>query len=208
MQKKILVLSALAVLVICAASVIFISRSKPSVLSENSSNDSSLAEQSTITTSTYEPIRPDESEVLLRTDPIRQIGSIRDYLTLNYDIRHLHVDSDVKIKAGDTVYLNLEKNEKGITDATGFSLTKPTSGLFVKGKAISVFPQVLYPPRDIGRSVVIDYGFERYYMPQQAMNDFFPGRITVRAAINNEGQGRILEVLSDGKAIPNYGTPR
>ncbi|MBX4210582.1 GDYXXLXY domain-containing protein [Candidatus Parcubacteria bacterium] len=207
MNKKLLGLLILALLIIGEVSSRFFYQSKSTVLSQQDIDDKSLTKQSAIPTSTYEAIKADETGVLLRTDPVRQIGAIGDYLTLNYEISHWYVNPDVKIRAGDMVYVNLIKNEKGITESAGISFTKPTSGLFAKGKVTSVYPRVLYPPRDAGRNVVIDLGFERYYMPRSYMGDFLPGKITVRVAVGKDGQGRILEVLDDGKPIPNYTVP-
>lgn len=137
--------------------------------------------------------------VLLETRPVDPRDLIRgDYLTLNYKI------SDVPLAlfapsrtnappAGKTVYVTLEpKGQFYEAVAASTEPVVPTdSQIVLRGRV-----------QDWWRgpnasSVHVAYGLEQYFVREGAGNP--RGKLTVQVAVPASGQGRIKEVLVDGR---------
>jgi uncharacterized membrane-anchored protein len=137
--------------------------------------------------------------ILLKTRPVDPRDLLRgDYVILNYDI------SDVALSAfspprtnappfGEDVYVALEPRGQfyEIAQASSGKITPGPGQVVLRGQSR---PWWIAPGQ---KTVHVEYGLEKYFVREGTGNP--RGQITVRVAVPASGQGRIKEVLLDGK---------
>jgi uncharacterized membrane-anchored protein len=144
--------------------------------------------------------------VLLETQSVDPRDYLRgDYVILNYKISDITNSSIVnapvatnnlnRAMPGKSVYVTLiPKGEFYVADRLYFekpeALPSPDAVL-MQGK---VAPELW---RWGSNSVHVYYGIEKYFVPEKT--GFARGKMTVRVALNDQGEALIKEVLVDGK---------
>jgi len=124
--------------------------------------------------------------VILKTQPVDPFDLLRgQYLIIDYEISHVNLSADAK--EGDSVYVSLKEGDDKIWHAEKVSLSKPESGVFIKGIA-----------KQSWRGLAVEYGIEQYFFERDA---HIPRMDSVRAKVDNTGQARIVELLMDGQAL-------
>ena len=125
--------------------------------------------------------------VILKTQPIDPFDVFRgQYMTINYEISRLDLPSEAK--DGDAIYVSLKEGDDKIWHADKVRLSKPESGVFIKGTA-----------KHSWRGLSVEYGIEQYFFERNAE---VPWRnLQIKAKIDSSGQARIVELLQDGKPI-------
>jgi len=127
-------------------------------------------------------------KIVLATLPVDPFDPIRgQYIVINYEISQL--DNAPGYKAGDSIYVLLKEDDKGIWRQAGVSSTKPTEGDFIKGKVKSVGDNNLR----------IEYGIEQYFFERNA--DLPTRNITIEVAIAKSGRPKIVQLLYKGKPV-------
>lgn len=140
--------------------------------------------------------------ILLKTRPVDPRDLLRgDYIILNYDI------SDVALSAfspprtnapplGEAVYVALEPRGQfyEIAQAATAKFTPGPGQVVLRGQSR---PWWIAPGQ---KTVHVEYGLERYFVREGTGNP--RGQITVRVAVPASCQGRIKEVLLDGRPYP------
>lgn len=125
--------------------------------------------------------------VILKTQPIDPFDVFRgQYITINYEISR--IDLPAEAKEGDAIYVSLKEGEDKIWHAEKTSLSKPDSGVFIRGTA-----------KQSWRGLSVEYGIEQYFFERNAE---LPWRdLEVKVKIDASGQARIVELLQNGKPI-------
>ncbi len=136
--------------------------------------------------------------VLLETRPVDPRDLLRgDYVILSYKISDVALDlftpsRPTSLAPGQTIYVALEPRGQ-FHEAVRASTDpiRPAAGqVVIKGHKRAWW--------DAAASTVrIEYGLERYYVREGTGNP--RGKLTVQVAVPSSGQGRIKEVLVDGK---------
>src|SRR5262249_22269177 len=97
------------------------------------------------------------------------------------------------LTSGETVYVVLEKRgEFHQVERASVQPIRDVSNSQVVLRGTSTYSWV---PN--ARDVRIEYGLERYYVPEETGNPI--GRLTVQVSVPNTGKGIIKQVLIDGK---------
>src|SRR3989338_2495775 len=87
--------------------------------------------------------------VVLKTQPVDPFDMFRgQYLTINYEISRVNLPENTT--EGKTVYVSLKEGDDKIWHAEKISLSKPESGIFIRGTA-----------KQSWRGV--EYGIEQYF---------------------------------------------
>ena len=129
-----------------------------------------------------------DKTIILDTRPLDPFDPLLgQYVTIAYEIGT--INSNLNVEAGDTVYVILYEDENGISRYQSASLTKPKEESFIKGEVKSVY----------NNKIRIEYGIEKYFFERGAT---FPTRgIQIEVKLSDSGQGRISELLQDGKQV-------
>jgi uncharacterized membrane-anchored protein len=132
----------------------------------------------------------------LRVDPRDLLRG--DYVILNYKISDVALDlfSPALTNApapGEAVYVTLEPRGQfhEVVLASTNRITPAEGQVVLKGHSRSWWSGAAK------KTVHVEYGLERYYVREGTGNP--QGKITVRAAVPDSGQGQIKEVFVDGK---------
>jgi len=125
---------------------------------------------------------------VLATMPVDPFDPLRgQYIIINYEISRINASGDYQ--NGDTIYVLLKADDKGIWRQNGISNEKPKDSDFIKGKVTNAS----------GNNLRIEYGIEQYFFERNAS---LPTRnMTVEAAISASGRAKIVRLLMDGKPI-------
>lgn len=120
--------------------------------------------------------------VFIKTAPIDPRSLFRgNYVRLNYDISRINSSlSRGHFKPGEVGYVAL-KEENKVFVPTGLYRQKPDSGVFIRGRVISV-----------GSSYRMKYGIEAYFMPKEK------AKTTERSV--RQGANAEVYLSSSGKA--------
>jgi uncharacterized membrane-anchored protein len=147
------------------------------------------------------------TEVLLKTAPIDPRDLLRgDYVTLNYDISSVPASTVVggpPKEAGEMVLsVRLQKHPDGfwsIVESSFGTLEPKPDTVVLKSQPFQ------YYPVDADQRIRVDYGIERYYVPEgqgrdleQARSD---GHLSIAARVSDSGQAQIRSLLLDGKPV-------
>ena len=133
--------------------------------------------------------------VVLKTQPIDPFDIFRgQYMTINYEISNVNLPPETK--EGDNVYVTLKEGDDKIYHAEKASLSKPGSGIFIRGTA-----------KQSWRGLAVEYGIEQYFFERNAE---LPWRdLEIKAKISSSGRARIVELLQNGEPIKiKYIEPR
>lgn len=125
--------------------------------------------------------------VILKTQPVDPFDVFRgQYMTINYEISRVELPAEAK--EGNAVYVLLKEGDDKIWHADKVSLSKPDSGIFIKGTA-----------KQSWRGLAVEYGIEQYFFERNAE---LPWRnLQVKVKISDSGQARIVKLLQDGEPI-------
>jgi uncharacterized membrane-anchored protein len=147
------------------------------------------------------------TEVLLKTAPIDPRDLLRgDYVVLNYDISSVPASTvvgDLPKEAGEKVLsVRLQKQPDGfwsIAESSFGALELKPDTVVLKSRPFQ------YYPVEGGQAIRVDYGIERYYVPEgegrdleQARSD---GQLSIAARVSDSGQAQIRRLLVDGKPV-------
>jgi uncharacterized membrane-anchored protein len=109
------------------------------------------------------------------------------YFMMHYDIAR--VAGAYGYVEGDTVYVTLQEDERGIWRKGTVSATRPRADTFIRGEVTSVF----------GDSIRIEYGIEQYFV--ERYTDLPTDNITAVVGVSGSGRARLSQVLHDGEPI-------
>lgn len=134
--------------------------------------------------------------ILLETRPVDPRDLLRgDYVILNYAISTLSPDlfqwpRPEPLPVGQPVYVLLEKRgEHHEAVRAAFSTLDPAEG--------QVMMRGVLQARNWAGTEVVEYGIERYYVPEGQGNPV--GTLTVEVAVPKSGQALIKQVYLDGR---------
>ncbi|NKK65686.1 GDYXXLXY domain-containing protein [Rhizobium leguminosarum] len=152
-------------------------------------------------------ILSDGAEVLLKTAPVDPRDFLRgDYVVLNYDISSVPVQTvsgGIPAEAGERVlWVRLKKQEDGFWTVTESSFHE----LPPQPETVILRSQPFYSGGlAAGDSMRVEYGIERYYVPEgegkpieEARND---GNVAIAVRVSPDGSTQIRSLLVDGKPV-------
>ncbi|MBX4858993.1 GDYXXLXY domain-containing protein [Rhizobium sophorae] len=152
-------------------------------------------------------ILSDGAEVLLKTAPVDPRDFLRgDYVVLSYDISSVPVQTvsgGIPAEAGERVlWVRLKKQEDGFWTVTESSFHE----LPPQPETVILRSQPFYSGGlAAGDSMRVEYGIERYYVPEgegkpieEARND---GNVAIAVRISPDGSAQIRSLLVDGKPV-------
>ena len=152
-------------------------------------------------------ILSDGAEVLLKTAPVDPREFLRgDYVVLNYDISSVPVrtvSGGIPVEPGErTLWVRLKKQEDGFWTVTESSFHElPPQQETVILRSLPFYSGGLAA----GDSMRVEYGIERYYVPEgegkpieEARND---GNVAIAVRVSPEGSAQIRSLLVDGKPV-------
>jgi len=125
-----------------------------------------------------------QKTVILSTLPVDPFDPIRgQYMVIGYDINTIPVLRGAE--KGETIYVILEEDDKGISRYKDSSLIKPLDEVFIKGEIISISEN----------NMRIEYGIEQYFFEKGAK---FETRIdNVKVKLSDFGGSLIVELLDE-----------
>ncbi|MBP2446110.1 GDYXXLXY domain-containing protein [Rhizobium leguminosarum] len=152
-------------------------------------------------------ILADGTEVLLKTAPVDPRDFLRgDYVVLNYDISSVPVQTvsgGIPTEPGErTLWVRLKKQEDGFWTVTESSF----HGLPSLPETVILRSQPFYSGGlAAGDSIRVEYGIERYYVPEgegkpieEARSD---GNVAIAVRVSPAGGAQIRSLLVDGKPV-------
>jgi uncharacterized membrane-anchored protein len=131
---------------------------------------------------------------VLAVYPVDPFDVLRgQYIIIGYEIGRISFENGLEgASVGDKIYVILKEDDKGIFRYETASLTKPSSGLFIRGTVRSA------EDTENGH-ISIQYGIEQYFFERNARID--TRGMTVKVKISSNGEARIVELLKDGKPL-------
>ncbi|NEJ71072.1 hypothetical protein GR197_11045 [Rhizobium phaseoli] len=152
-------------------------------------------------------ILADGAEVLLKTAPVDPRDFLRgDYVVLNYDISSVPVQTvsgGIPTEPGErTLWVRLKKQEDGFWTVIESSF----HGLSPLPETVILRSQPFYSGGlAAGDSIRVEYGIERYYVPEgegkpieAARND---GNVAIAVRVSPAGGAQIRSLLVDSKPV-------
>ncbi|WP_017964070.1 GDYXXLXY domain-containing protein [Rhizobium leguminosarum] len=152
-------------------------------------------------------ILSDGAEVLLKTAPVDPRDFLRgDYVVLNYDISSVPVQTvsgGIPAEPGERVlWVRLKKQEDGFWTVIESSFHE----LSPQPETVILRSQPFYSGGlAAGDSMRVEYGIERYYVPEgegkpieEARND---GNVAIAVRVSPDGSAQIRGLLVDGKPV-------
>ncbi|WHO71710.1 GDYXXLXY domain-containing protein [Rhizobium sp. BT03] len=147
------------------------------------------------------------TEVLLKTAPVDPRDFLRgDYVVLNYDISSVPVQTvsgGIPAEPGErTLWVRLKKQEDGFWTVTESSFHQ----LPPLPETVILRSQPFYSGGlAAGDSIRVEYGIERYYVPEgqgkpieEARND---GNVAISVRVSPAGSAQIRSLVVDGKPV-------
>ncbi|GGD97767.1 MULTISPECIES: GDYXXLXY domain-containing protein [Rhizobium] len=147
------------------------------------------------------------AEVLLKTAPVDPRDFLRgDYVVLNYDISSVPVQTvsgGIPAEPGERVlWVRLKKQEDGFWTVIESSFHE----LSPQPETVILRSQPFYSGGlAAGDSIRVEYGIERYYVPEgegkpieEARND---GNVAISVRVSPDGSPQIRSLLVDGKPV-------
>ncbi|MFS2174939.1 GDYXXLXY domain-containing protein [Rhizobium pisi] len=152
-------------------------------------------------------ILSDGAEVLLKTAPVDPRDFLRgDYVVLNYDISSVPVQTisgGIPAEPGErTLWVRLKKQQDGfwVVTESSFNALPPQPETVIL-RSLPFYGGGLAA----GDNIRVEYGIERYYVPEgegkpieQARND---GNVAIAVRVSPAGDAQIRSLLVDGKPI-------
>lgn len=152
-------------------------------------------------------ILSDGAEVLLKTAPVDPRDFLRgDYVVLNYDISSVPVQTvsgGIPAEPGERVlWVRLKKQADGFWTVIESSFHE----LSPQPETVILRSQPFYSSGlAAGDSIRVEYGIERYYVPEgegkpieEARND---GNVAIAVRVSPDGSAQIRSLLVDGKPV-------
>ncbi|EJT05675.1 GDYXXLXY domain-containing protein [Rhizobium sp. CCGE 510] len=152
-------------------------------------------------------ILADGAEVLLKTAPVDPRDFLRgDYVVLNYDISSVSVQTvsgGIPAEPGErTLWVRLKKQEDGFWTVTESSFHE----LPPAPETVILRSQPFYSGGlAAGDNIRVEYGIERYYVPEgegkpieEARND---GNVAIAVRVSPAGDAQIRSLRVDGKPV-------
>jgi len=99
------------------------------------------------------------TEIKIKVVPVDPRSLFRgNYARLNYDISRVTLPEESRVpRANEVIYVRLKQDGDGLYFEEGVSLSKPDSGLFIKGRARHAY----------SRDVQVRYGIEAFFAPKE-----------------------------------------
>ncbi len=125
--------------------------------------------------------------IVLATRPVDPFDILRgQYIVINYEISRVNLSSGAK--EGDSVYVSLKEGDDKLWHADKVSLSKPDSGIFIRGTA-----------KQSWQGFGVEYGIEQYFFERNA--ELPRTNLTVEVKVSSSGQARIKQLLYNGKPV-------
>ncbi|OCJ12221.1 hypothetical protein A6U86_04085 [Rhizobium sp. AC27/96] len=152
-------------------------------------------------------------EVILKTAPVDPRDLLRgDYVTLNYDISRVPVSTLVggapkQSLTAQILSVRLKKQDDGywgIVESSFGPLDPKPDTVVLKSLPVDYF---FYAEQtEASQSLIsVDYGIERYYVPEGQGHDIEgarnESRVAIAARISSDGAAHIRALLLDGKPV-------
>jgi len=146
------------------------------------------------------------AEVLLKTAPVDPRDLLRgDYVTLNYDISRVPASTltgGLPAADGDNVLsVRLQPQADGywgIAESSFSPLPEKAGTVVLKSLPLAYLPVA-------GQDQIsVDYGIERYYLPEGSGKDVEAAensRLSVAVRVSGDGEAQIRSLLIDGKPV-------
>jgi uncharacterized membrane-anchored protein len=147
------------------------------------------------------------TEVLLKTAPVDPRDLLRgDYVTLNYDISRVPVSTltgGMPKEAGEKrLQVRLQKQPDGfwtIAESSFDTLPPKPDTVVIESLPFN------YYPLEADQSFQVDYGMERFYVPEGQGHDLetarTSGRVSVAARVSDDGEAQIRTLMIDDKPV-------
>ena len=147
------------------------------------------------------------AEVLLKTTPVDPRDFLRgDYVVLNYDISTVPVETvsgGISAEPGErTLWVRLKKQADGfwtVSESSFQTLSPQPETVILRSKPFYSGGLAA------GDSIRVEYGIERYYIPEgqgkpieEARND---GNVAIAVRVSPDGRAQIRSLLVDGKPV-------
>ena len=152
------------------------------------------------------------TEILLKTAPVDPRDLLRgDYVTLNYDISRVPVSTLVggppkESMSNQVLSVRLMKQQDGYWGVveSSFAALEPKPGTVIL-KSLP-FDYVSYGDQADGSArMFVNYGIERYYVPEGQGHDIENAsndkRVAIAARVSSDGVAHIRSLLLDGKSV-------
>jgi uncharacterized membrane-anchored protein len=147
------------------------------------------------------------TEVLLKTAPVDPRDLLRgDYVALNYDISSVPLSTLngglPPLAVNKVLFVRLQRQPDGFWGVVESSF----SPLPARDDTVLLQTQPLsYQPLEGEQAIRVDYGIERYYLPEGRGHDLegapMNGRISVAVRVAPNGASQIRSLMLDGKAV-------
>lgn len=132
-------------------------------------------------------------EIKVKTVPVDPRDLFRgNYARLNYEFSRVSKSQIVhaeKIRQGEVVYVSLQPGKNGLYEFHSASLTKPETGIFLRGRI----------EKNWSQQMRINYGIEAYFAPKDEAlrleKELRQGGIATLKVAGN-GRSRIASILS------------
>ncbi|MGZ9720762.1 GDYXXLXY domain-containing protein [Rhizobium miluonense] len=151
-------------------------------------------------------------EVILKTAPVDPRDLLRgDYVTLNYDISRVPVSTLVggppkESLSNQVLSVRLKKQDDGywgIAESSLGTLEPKPDTVILKSLP---FDYVSYGDQADGKATMfVNYGIERFYVPEGQGHDIESARndrrVSIAARVSSDGAAHIRSLLLDGKPV-------
>ncbi len=138
------------------------------------------------------------TEIILKTVPVDPKDLFRgDYITLSYEISTIDLTlyQDISTLIPNTsIYVIFDKDEYGYSKVKNLSISRPESGIFIKGDVKS----------KTGNFIRVIYGIESYFIPEGKGRDIENKRgqgIDAKIMVDKFGNAVLKKILLDSKEI-------
>lgn len=103
------------------------------------------------------------TEIKIKVIPVDPRSLFRgNYARLNYDISRVNFSDSTRFpRNNETVYVTLKLNDEGLYEEVTASLSKPESGIFIRGRMKGTE----------GETIGIRYGIEAFFAPKEKALD-------------------------------------
>lgn len=126
--------------------------------------------------------------ILLATLPVDPFDPLRgQYIIIRYEIGDVQAPANVQL--GESLYVWLHADEKGISKAVSAERYPPEDRNFIRGTVSQIY----------GNRAKMEYGIEQYFFERAANVPITD--VVVHAMVDDSGQARIANLLKDGKPL-------
>lgn len=127
-----------------------------------------------------------QKSIILATEPVDPFDPLRgQYIIIGYEIGR--IPKIPKANFGDKIYVSVIEDESGIWRYDSSSLSKPSSGDFIKGTIKSI--------PEYGNEMSVEYGIEQYFFERGA--SFNTRGMNVEVKLSSSGRAVITRLLDE-----------